>query len=59
MEEELKDYSKKLQSVAYRHVTKKTTGSKKYYYTVGSSGGVVTITMKSGSTYTGHVNDNN
>ncbi len=52
--------SDKLKSPIYRHVTKKTTGAKKYYYTVmPDKKDTVTITMKSGSTYTGHVNHNN
>lgn len=55
-----KEYSAKIKTAAYRHITKKTTWPKKYYYMVGSSGkDSVTITMKSGSTYTGQINDNN
>ena len=49
-----KEYSAKIKTATYRHVTKKTTWPKKYYYMVGTSGkDTVTITMKSGSTYTG------
>ena len=66
------DYQKKINSIYYRHVTKQTQGKKKYYYTMKpgfytSIKGIpnalgkntVTVTMKTGSTYTGDLNERN
>ena len=58
---------KKKDSVENRHVFKNTTGKKKYYYSVfttglGSNeakGPIVEITMKSGSKYKGEINEKN
>ncbi|EAR96626.2 MORN motif protein (macronuclear) [Tetrahymena thermophila SB210] len=68
------EYLNKISSPQYRHVMKQVQGKKKYYYSLqpGSSfiskmqkvGGTsnknqVTVTMKTGSTYTGEVNERN
>ena len=66
------DYSRKINSIYYRHVTKKTQAKKKYYFSIqpgfytsinkqGQSQGknISTVTMKTGSTYTGELNGRN
>ena len=57
------EYLSKFSSAEYRHISKHTTGNKKYYYQVlpapRSGDDYVKITMKSGSTYLGQVNDCN
>lgn len=72
-EENDPEYQKKINSIYYRHVTKQTQGKKKYYYSMqpgfytsikghpsnSSNRNIVTVTMKTGSTYTGEVNDRN
>ena len=64
------EYLRKISSIYYRHVTKPTQSRKKYYYSMQpgfytsikgmpSTQGknIVTVTMKTGSTYTGEVNE--
>lgn len=67
------NYSKKINSIYYRHVTKQTQAKKKYYFSIqpgfytsikgktdGLSGkNISTVTMKTGSTYTGELNMRN
>lgn len=72
MDEEDLEYQNKINSIFYRHVTKQTQGKKKYYYTMQpgfytsikgmptmNGKNIVTVTMKTGSTYTGEVNERN
>ena len=57
-----KEYQEKIKTPFYRHVTKKTYGNKKYYYSVvptAKKGEEVEIIMKTGSKYIGQVNDRN